>query len=403
MKKVLAMVMAGGKGERLFPLTKDRAKPAVPFGGVYRIIDFTLSNCINSGLKQICVLTQYKSQSLNRHLKIGWNFLPYMLGEYIDTIPPQQRTGEGWYLGTADAIRQNIYTIKQDIFDVVLILAGDHIYKMNYQKMLKFHNTTNAHMTVAAIEMDINSASQFGVIEVDRRNRVIGFEEKPLKPKCVPGNPEKALVSMGIYAFQTKRLIELLTENKGYDFGKDIIPHMVDKSNDRVYAYLFEDENQEQGKEKYWKDVGTIDSYYEANMDLVQVNPTFNLYDNKWPIRTYQTQSPPVKTVFSDWQGGRVGMAQDSLVSSGCIISGSKVYRSVISPGVRINSYAEVSHSVISNGVNIGRHCQIHKAIIDKYSQIPDGMTIGLNPEQDRKLFTISKNGVVVAPKGFKL
>ena len=305
---ILAMILAGGKGERLHPLTIHRAKPAVPFGGIYRIIDFTLSNCINSGIRKIAVLPQYKSLSLDKHLRLAWNFFSGELNEYIISVPPQQRVGEKWYQGTADAIYQNIYMIEKDAPDHLMVLAGDHIYKMDYSEMLRFHEDQKADATVAALEIPRTMATSFGVIEVDKDYRIIGFEEKPKNPKPIPGRPDMAFASMGIYLFNTKKAIEHLEfdalRDTAHDFGKNIIPQMM--KTDRVYAYNFEDENKKAAK--YWRDVGTIDAYWEANMDLVSVDPQLNLYDKAWPIRTYQSQNPPVKFVFAqEEKGGRLG------------------------------------------------------------------------------------------------
>ena len=401
MPNVLAMIMAGGKGERLAPLTLHRAKPAVPFGGKFRIVDFTLSNCINSGLRKIVVLTQYKSHSLERHLSLGWNFLNQELGEYIMTLPPQQRVDEHWYQGTADAIYQNFYTIEKENPDYLIVLSGDHIYKMDYSKMLAYHRKTKADATVGAIEVPCKEASGFGIVEVDDDYRIIGFQEKPKKPKPIPGKEDHAFASMGIYIFNTKTVREFLFEDaaksSSHDFGKDIIPAMHKSC--KVVAYNFRDENRK--KAKYWRDVGTIDSYWEANLDLASVEPLFNLYDANWPIRTYQGQYPPAKFVFAqEFKGGRLGIALDSIVSSGVIISGGRVQNSVLSHNVRVNSYSEVHDSVIMERVEIGRHCKIRKTIIDKDVKVPSGTTIGYDLEDDRRRFTVSENGVVVVSKG---
>ena len=394
--------MAGGKGERLYPLTRDRAKPAVPFGGVYRIIDFTLSNCVNSGIRKLHVLTQYKSISLARHIRMGWNIFDAELGEFIEILPAQQRIDEHWYLGTADSIYQNTYTIEMENPDYVLILAGDHIYKMNYSDMFEFHKEKNADLTVSVVEMVKEKAFQLGVVEIDEQSRLIGFEEKPEVPRTIPGDPEHVLVSMGIYIFNKDVLEkELITDSQKkdsiHDFGKDIVPSMINRC--RVFAYNFKDENKKQAK--YWRDIGSIDAYWEANMDLAQVSPEFNLYDNDWPIRTYQEQFPPVKTVFAGGEDPeRMGVALDSMVSNGCIISGGKVLRSILSPNVRVNSFAEVIDSIVMERVEIGRHARIRRAIIDKDVTIPQGMEIGYNLEEDKKRFTITPSGIVVVAKG---
>jgi glucose-1-phosphate adenylyltransferase len=398
---ILAMILAGGKGERLHPLTMHRAKPAVPFGGIYRIIDFTLSNCINSGIRKIAVLPQYKSLSLDKHLRLAWNLFSGELNEFIISVPPQQRVGEKWYQGTADAIYQNIYMIEKDAPDHVLVLAGDHIYKMDYAEMFRFHKEHDADATVAAIEIPMKSAAALGVIEADERNRIIGFEEKPKHPKHIPGQPETALASMGIYLFNTKTLLEHLKqdalEDTSHDFGKNIIPQMMKRA--RVYAYNFKDENKKEAK--YWRDVGTIDAYWDANMDLVSVDPLLNLYDNAWPIRTYQGQHPPVKFVFAQEQkGGRLGIALDSIVAHGCIISGGRVQNSVLSPNVRINSFSEVHDSILLENVNIGRHCRIRRAIIDKDVTIHPETEIGYDLAEDRKRYHVTASGIVMIAKG---
>lgn len=401
MRKLVTFIMAGGKGERLYPLTRDRAKPAVPFGGMYRIIDFTLSNCINSGIRKIHVLTQYKSISLARHLRMGWNIFDAELGEYIDVIPAQQRVDDHWYQGTADSVYQNIYTIEMENPDYVLILAGDHIYKMDYAQMLSGHIEKRADLTIGVVEMDKTRAGQLGVIEVDNESRVMGFEEKPFQPRTIPGKPDKVFASMGIYVFTKDILERILIEDApketAHDFGKNIIPDMV--GHYKIFAYNFRDENKKEAR--YWRDIGSIDAYYEANMDLIQVEPVFNLYDKDWPIRTYQEQFPPVKTVFAGGEdGSRIGYCLDSLVSNGCIISGGKVTHSILSPNVRVNSYAEVCDSVIMERVNIGRHARIRRAIIDKDVYIEEGTVIGYDLDEDRKRFTVTDSGIVVVAKG---
>ena len=346
LRDVVAVLLAGGAGERLYPLTRDRAKPAVPFGGLYRIVDFTLSNCINSGLRKIFVATQYKAQSLNRHVRMGWNAVNTELGEFVEILPPQKRVGENWYLGTADAVYQNLYSIEREQPRWVIVLAGDHIYKMDYGKMLDVHIARGASLTVAAIEVPLADSRRFGVLEVDEDSRVVGFQEKPVSARPTPWSPGICLGSMGIYIFDTEVLVrELLRdaeEDSSHDFGKDIIPKLV-SSGERVYAYLFWDENKKESK--YWRDVGTLDAYYEASMDLIQVDPVFNLYDPDWPMRTYQPQFPPAKFVFA--QDGRRGAAIESIVSSGCIVSGSEVHRSILTPNVRVHSYCAVEDSIL--------------------------------------------------------
>lgn len=401
MKEVLAMVLAGGRGERLYPLTRDRAKPAVPFGAIYRIIDFTLSNCLNSGLRQIFVLTQYKSISLHRHLQLGWNILSAPLGEFVGVIPAQQRIDEQWYQGTADAIYQNIYTLQQERPNLVLILSGDHIYKMDYRKMIADHLEKKADLTVGAIRMDRRLSREFGVIEVDKDWRIIGFEEKPEEPKTIPGDREGILASMGIYVFNTeimvKRLIEDARSDSAHDFGKDIIPRMIGM--DQVFAFDFR--RGDRGGAGYWRDVGTIDAYLEANMDLISVTPQLNLYDPQWPILTYQPPSPPAKTVWAE--EGRVGNVLNSIISNGCIVSGGSVMRSLLSPNVVVHSYTEIEDSILLEGVDVGRHARMRRTIVDKEVRIPPGMEIGYHLDEDSKRFTVTGSGIVVVPKGIRL
>jgi glucose-1-phosphate adenylyltransferase len=400
-KKVLAMVLAGGRGERLYPLTRDRAKPAVPFGAIYRIIDFTLSNCLHSGLRRIYALTQYKSASLNRHIQLGWNILSAPLGEFIEVIPAQQRIDEHWYQGTSDAIFQNIYTLQEERPDLVLILSGDHIYKMDYRKMIAFHLEKEADLTVGAIRMDRKFSREFGVMEIDENWRMVGFQEKPEEPKTIPGDPGGILASMGIYVFNTellvRRLIEDARSESSHDFGKDIIPTMIGK--DQVFVFDFR--HGDFGGTGYWRDVGTIDAYYEANVDLIAVTPQLNLYDLQWPILTYQTASPPAKTVWIEET--RVGTALNSIISNGCIISGGNVKRSILSPRVTVHSFAEIEDSILLEGVDVGRNARIKKTIIDKGVEIPPGMEIGYRLEEDAKRFTVTASGIVVVPKGIRL
>ena len=394
--------MAGGKGERLWPLTKDRTKPAVPFGGIYRIIDFALSNCINSKLRKVYVLTQYKSASLQRHIRLGWNILSSELNEYIELLPAQQRVRESWYLGTADAIFQNLNTLEIDNPDDVVILSGDHVYKMDYSSMIGFHRQGGADVTVGVVEVDKALSQHFGVVEVDKKGRVRDFQEKPQTPRTIPDKPEKIYASMGIYVFKNSVLVKQLhedaaNEKSSHDFGKDIIPKMV-KDGLKVVSHNFIDLNKKEAM--YWRDIGTIDAYYEANMDLVEVNPVFNLYDQDWPIRTYQEQFPPAKTVFAGEEiTGRVGLALDSLVSGGCIISGGQVKRSILSPNVRINSYSTVTESILMEGVNVGRYAKIKRSIIDKDVNIPPGAVIGYDLNEDKKRFFVTESGIVVVAK----
>ena len=404
MKSSIAFILAGGQGERLFPLTKDRAKPAVPFGGIYRIIDFTLSNCVNSNLKQIYVLTQYKSFALDRHINLGWNIFNSELGEFLHCLPPQFRMKDDWYLGTADSVYQNLYSLKSSNPKYVFVLSGDHIYKMDYRKMLRFHKAKKASVTIGLYEVPIEQASRFGVLEVNAEQRIIGFEEKPAKPKPMPGDSTRALISMGVYLFNTEALMASLMVDaedtkSSHDFGRDVIPKMFDGY--RVYGYPFEDENR--GRVKYWRDVGTIDDYYAANMDLVEIDPLFNLYDKRWPIRTLQPQLPPAKTVFTDFKGNRVGEILQSIVAQGAIISGGRVYRSILSHQVHIHSYTDVAESILLEGVEVGRNAKIRRAIIDKWVKVPEKMEIGYNLEEDKKRFKVTESGIVVIPKEMKL
>ena len=394
MRDAIGVLLAGGQGERLWPLTRDRAKPAVPFGGVYRIIDITLSNCINSDLRRVFVLTQYKALSLNRHTRQGWSQL-LGLGEFIEVLPPQMRVSTNWYLGTADAVYQNIYSIGSEHSRYVIVLSGDHIYKMNYQKMLQQHVDAGADVTVATLEIPAQEAAgRFGVIETDANWRIVGFEEKPGAPKRSHLHPDMVNASMGVYVFNTQLLIPALLAdaedpNSKHDFGKDILPRIFSKY--RVYAYNFVDENKVGAQ--YWRDVGTIEAYYEANMDLVSVSPVFNLYDKTWPIRTWQHQYPPAKFVFAD--PDRMGIALDSIVASGSIISGGRLKRCIVGYDVRINSYCEIENSIVFNHVNIGRYSRIRNAIIDRHVTLPEHTEIGYDAEADRSRYDVTDRGVV--------
>ncbi len=400
-RDVLTIILAGGRGSRLEPLTRDRAKPAVPFGGIYRIIDFSLSNCLNSDLRKILVLTQYKAISLNRHIDQGWKFLCRELDEYVEVIPPQQRITEHWYQGTADAIYQNVYTIEQAAPRDTMILAGDHIYKMNYADMIGFHRDNKADLTIACLPVTLDQASEFGVMQVDDANRVVGFQEKPQNAKPMPGHTDVALASMGIYVFRTDVMYELLFQDAAkkdlsrHDFGRDIIPAMLGGS--RVFAYPFRDENRKQAA--YWRDVGTLDAYYQASMDLIAVDPILNLYDRDWPIHTHQPAYPPPKFVHTD--PDRRGAAFNSIVCQGAIVSGGQVFRSILSPGVRIHSYALVEDSILFDGVEVGRYARIRRAIIDKDVKVPPGFEIGWDHQADlARGFTISEEGLTVISKG---
>jgi glucose-1-phosphate adenylyltransferase len=403
MQEVLAVILAGGKGSRLEPLTRDRAKPAVPFGGLYRIIDFTLSNCLNSDIRKTLVLTQYKARSLDRHVMVGWqSYLSRELGEFIDLVPPQQRIDEHWYQGTADAVYQNIYTIEKERPSYIVILAGDHIYKMDYMKLIERHLETRADVTVGALRATLQEATQFGVMEIDANDRIVGFEEKPARPKSIPDDPEHALSSMGIYVFNARFLFEQLCldatrQDSKHDFGRDIIPSVINTH--KVIAYPFLDENRK--KDAYWRDVGTLEAFYEANMDLISVDPLLNLYDRRWPIRTFQPNLPPPKFVFAEHgDTARRGEALDSIVCQGTIISGGQVERSVLGPGVRINSYSHVEDSLLFDDVKVGRHARIRRAIIDKEVEIPPGIEIGFDHELDRSRgFTVSDTGLTVIAK----
>ena len=398
MREVLAVLLAGGAGERLHPLTRNRAKPAVPFGGIYRIIDFTLSNCLNSHCHRIQVLVQYKSLSLARHIRLGWSIFHSELGEFIEVIPPQLRVSSSWYLGTADAIYQNLYSIERENPSEVLILSGDHVYKMNYKKMVDFHRQNDADLTIAAIETPVEGASRLGVLQVDKSWRVNGFEEKPDDPKPLPQNNNMALASMGIYVFKAAVLSQVVKEDSeqdtSHDFGKDIIPSMV--GSHKIYAYNFIDENKKQAQ--YWRDVGTLDAYWAANMDLVAVDPIFNLYDRHWPIRTFVPVVPPAKFVFAQ-ENKRLGVAVDSIVSAGSIISGGIVKRSVLSPNVRINSYSHVEESILMDGARVGRHARVRRAIVEKNVEIPEHAVIGYDLREDGKRFRITPDGIVVVEK----
>ncbi len=406
MAKTLAMILAGGEGRRLDPLTRERAKPAVPFGGRYRIIDFVLSNFSNSGVLKMKVLTQYKSDSLNKHLSRAWRLTAF-LGHYIEAVPAQMRLGPDWYKGSADAIYQNLNLITDEEPDQVFVFGADHVYRMDVRPMLDYHLERNAECTVAAIPVPLEEARDFGVIEVDADGRMIGFQEKPRDPKPMPGDPTRALASMGNYVFATDSLVrEIVDDAKkqtDHDFGKNIIAGMFPRA--RVYVYDFAQNlvpGQTKKEQGYWRDVGTIDAYYNANMDLVEVDPVFSLYNDRWPIFTLSYHLPPAKTVFADAATDRVGHATDSLISEGTILSGAALHRCIVSPKVRVNSYTHIDESILFEGVNVGRHCRIRRTIIDKNVEIPAEMTIGYNAEDDRRRFHVTEGGIVVIPKGMK-
>ena len=394
-RNTLAIVLAGGRGSRLKHLTTWRAKPAMPFGGKFRIIDFTLSNCINSGVRQIAVLTQYKAHSLLRHIQNGWGFMRGQFGEFIELLPAQQRIESSWYLGTADAVYQNIDIIRSHNPEYVLILAGDHVYKMDYGEMLAYHSENNADLTVGCLEVPLADASAFGVMSINAQNHIIDFAEKPKNPTPMPGRPDMALSSMGIYVFNTEFLLNKLVEdssdkNSDHDFGKNIIPSMIGK--DRVFSYLFRDKVDD--SKSYWRDVGTVDGYWKANLELVDIKPELNLYDKEWPIWTHQEQVPPAKFVFDD--DDRRGIALNSMVSGGCIISGASVRQSMLFTNVRVEQHSLVERSVIMPEAVVGPNCVIKNAIIDKGVILPPGTQIGVDAEEDAKRFYISPGGVVL-------
>ncbi|MEO8726216.1 MAG: glucose-1-phosphate adenylyltransferase [Acidobacteriaceae bacterium] len=405
MKDTLGVLLAGGAGERLFPLTRDRAKPAVTFGGSYRIIDITLSNCVNSDLRRVYILTQYKALSLNRHVREGWgSIVAQDLGEFIEVLPPMKRVGDEWYQGTADAVYQNIYSIGSEQPKRVLILSGDHIYKMNYEMMLRKHTESGADVTLATIPIDPSETYRFGVVDVEASGRVIAFEEKPKETKLrSPWDDTKVDGSMGVYLFNTDVLLPALLKDaedpdSTHDFGHDILPKIL--LDYKIYAYNFVDENRKEAL--YWRDVGTLEAYYEANMDLIAITPVFNLYDKAWPLRTHQRQYPPAKFIFGE--PGRTGMAINSIVGNGCIISGSVVRNSVLSNDVRVNSYAEVEASIVFSHVNIGRHCRIRRAIIDRDVHIPEGSVIGFDLEEDRRNgYHVAEENITVVTRDHSL
>lgn len=399
LRDTITVILAGGQGERLSPLTNFRSKPAVPFGGKYRIIDFALSNCLNSGFRRVYVLTQYKSDSLNMHLYEAWSIFNPELGEFIYSVPPQRKLNNEWYLGTANALHQNLNLFSDRKANWVLILGGDHIYKMDYLKLLDNHIDKNADLSISSLIIPKDEASRFGIVGVDDKYNVTSFIEKPAKPPEIPDTPGYSFVNMGIYVFNAKVLRDVLNEMeskkiKNHDFGQHVIPYMI-QSGLKVVAYKFLDENKK--NQPYWKDIGTLDSYYAANMDLLSVNPEFNLYDPDWPLRTYQFQFPPAKTVSHE--GERVGRTLNSLVCDGTIVSGGLVERSLLGPNIKINSYSYVTDSILMNNVVVGRHARIRRAIIDKNVKIPEGYEIGFDIEGDRKKFSVTDTGIVVISK----
>ena len=399
LRDTVTVILAGGQGERLSPLTSVRSKPAVPFGGRYRIIDFTLSNCLNSGLRRIYVLTQYKSDSLNMHLYEAWSIFNPELGEFIYSVPPQRKLNNDWYLGTANAIYQNLNLFSDKKAKWVLILSGDHIYKMDYLKLIDYHIKKESDLTISCIEVPKDQATRFGIVGINENYNVQSFIEKPKNPPEIPDKKGYSFVNMGIYVFKASVLRDVLLEMeakkiKSNDFGQDVIPYMIE-SQLKVFAYRFIDENKKQ--QPYWRDIGTIDSYYAANMDLISVLPEFNLYDASWPLRGFRYQFPPAKTVSHE--GERVGRTLNSLVCDGTIVSGGLVERSILGSNVRVNSYSYVTDSIIMDNVVIGRHARIRRAIIDKNVIVPEGYEIGFDPIEDKKKFTVSETGIVVIPK----
>jgi glucose-1-phosphate adenylyltransferase len=395
-RNTYALVLAGGRGSRLRQLTDHRAKPALHFAGSMRIIDFALGNCVNSGLRRIGVLTQYKAQTLIRHIERSWGFLEASLGEFVDIVPAQQRTGEGWYSGTANAVFQNLDLVREAKPAHVIVLAGDHVYKMDYSAMLAEHVATGADLSVACLEVPIQDATEFGVMEVDDQKRIVAFAEKPARPTPVPGQPGRALASMGIYVFNTAFMLGLLERdaadpNSNHDFGRDVIPGVLGKA--KVFAHHFADSCVNMvGAQPYWRDVGTLDAFWEANIDLTHVVPELNLYDESWPVLGRQPTRPPAKFVFDD--AGRRGMAVDSLVSGGCIVSGAMVRRSILFHGVRLSDGSLVEDSVVLPDVVIGREVEVRRAIIDRGCVLPDGLTVGVDPAQDRKRFHVTSQGI---------
>jgi glucose-1-phosphate adenylyltransferase len=403
LQNVLTILLAGGVGSRLHPLTLDRAKPAVPFGGKYRIIDFTLANCLHSGMRRVLVLTQYKSHSLHKHLRDGWSIFNPEIGEYITPVPPQMRKGETWYSGTADAIYQNLFLLERADADTVLILSGDHIYRMDYAAMLAFHESHEADVTIACMKVGRSEAGHFGIMSVDDTQRITAFDEKPVLPPTLPDDPEHSLASMGVYIFSKQLLLDSLEADhhrgdSDHDFGKNILPALI-KSH-RVFAYRFGGSAGRVSPDNYWRDVGTIDSFYEANMDLLRPVPSLNLYQDDWPIRTYQSQPPPARTVPG--VSGNEGISINSIIAGGVVIAGGSVQHSILFPRVFVGDESVVRDSILFERVNVGDNVRLRNCIIDKGVRIPNGETVGLEPEKDRARFTLSENGIVVVPKNYR-
>jgi glucose-1-phosphate adenylyltransferase len=403
LENTLTFILAGGQGGRLQPLTRERAKPAVPFGGKYRIIDFTLANCLHSGLRRILVLTQYKSHSLQKHLRDGWSLFNPELGEYITAVPPQMRTGEGWYQGTADAIYQNLYILKRSGVQQVLILSGDHIYRMDYAALLAFHRQSQARLTIACMEVPLQQAVHFGVMEAEADGRVRHFEEKPLNPQSLPEDSQQALASMGVYLFDIDTLLEAVEADHGdprssHDFGKDVVPRLI--AQQPVFAYRFGGEAGRVSPDRYWRDVGTLDSYYEANMDLLSPVPSLDLYQVDWPIRTYQAQYPPARTVPGSM--GDEGIFLNSIIAGGVLIIGSGVEHSILFPRVTIKEGALVHNAILFNNVQVGEGARLRKCIVDKNVVIPPGESIGFDAQRDAERFSVSEKGVVVVPQDYR-
>ena len=403
MQNTLTVVLAGGMGSRLSPLTDDRAKPAVPFGGKYRIIDFTLTNCLHSGLRRILVLTQYKSHSLQKHLRDAWSIFNPELGEYITVVPPQMRKGGKWYEGTADAIYHNLWLLARSGAEYVVVLSGDHIYRMDYAPMLEEHKANRAELTIACMDVPKQEAKEFGVLAIDEQDRVVSFVEKPIEPPTMPNLPDRSLASMGIYIFSMHTLTQALVEDadnphSSHDFGKDIIPKLIDRRS--VYAYQFGNDKGRVDKDRYWRDVGTIDSFYEANMDLLEPVPPMNLYQSNWPVRTYEAQFPPARTVSSET--GNEGIFINSIIANGVVNAGGSVHRSIISTNVRINDSATILDSILFDGVRVGKGCQLANCIIDKHVELPPFTQIGINKVEDARRFHISDKGVVVVPENYQ-